>query len=242
MKQTIGMNTKNSGLLTGMLALSLALMFGISTTQAQSQPSAKVTAKTADLVLLPLTNGTGGWQTILANNIKTANQKDLFIGASLEIGLFTETLTKSKNLQTDTSIANAQVDVQVLIDGVAAEPGTVVYGRRSQTLSATLEGAIAGCLSLVTNLDGTTSIVVDTNCVAPETIELILESTDAATFNFVAEDVPVGVHTVAVQARIVTSATFQAGTAQALATVGKGTMTAESVRLIKDPNVPIDVP
>src|SRR5436190_1713320 len=69
----------------------------------------------------------------------------------------------------------------VLIDGVPAEPGTVVFGRRSQTLSATLEGAIAGCLSLVTNLDGTTSIVVDTNCVAPETIELILESTDAAT-------------------------------------------------------------
>src|SRR5258708_21846056 len=188
MKQTIGMNTKNSGLLTGMVALSLALMVGIPTTQAQSQPSAKVTAKTADLVLLPLTNGTGGWQTILANNIKTANQKDLFIGASLEIGLFTQTLTKSKNLQTDTSVADAQVDVRVLIDGVAAEPGAVVFGRRSQTPNATLEGAIAGCLSLVTNLDGTTSIVVDTHCVAPETIELILESTDAATVNFVAED------------------------------------------------------
>jgi len=225
-----------------MLALGLALPFVAATAQAQSQPSSKVTAKTADLVLLPLTNGTGGWQTILDNNIKTANLKDLFVGASLEVGLFTKTQSKSKNLVTDVSLANAKVEVQVLVDGVPALPGTVVYGRRSQTLSATLEGAIAGCLSIVTNLDGSTSIIVDTNCVAPETIELILDSTDAAHFNFVAVDVPVGVHNIAVQARVNTSGSAQAGTFEALATVGKGTMTVESVRLIKNPNVPVDVP
>src|SRR5262245_51210380 len=133
----------------GVPALALALTFSLCTAQAQNQPSAKVTAKTANLVLLGPTNGTADWQTVLANTIKTANQKDLFIGASLEIGLFTQTLAKSKNLQTDSSTANAQVDVRVLIDGVAAEPGVVVFGRRSQTLSATLEGAIGGCLSLV---------------------------------------------------------------------------------------------
>ncbi len=242
MKQDNNTKPASASLLTGMLALSLALLFAVQTTQAQNQPSSKVTAKTANLVLLPLTNGTGGWQTILANNIKTANQKDLFIGASLEVGLFTRTQAKSKNLQTDVSLAQAKVEVQVLVDGVPAEPGTVVYGRRSQQLSATLEGAIGGCLSLVTNLDGTTSIIVDTNCVAPETIELILDSTDAATFNFVAVDVPVGVHTVAVQARIETSTSAQAGEAEALATVGKGTMTVESVRLIKDENVAVEVP
>src|SRR5207249_9209037 len=116
-----------------------------------SQPSAKVTAKTANLTLLPETSGTGGWYTMMYNTIKTANQKDLFIGVSLEVGLFTQTLSSSKNMQSDTSTATANVQVQVLLDGKVVEPGQVVFGRRTQTLTATLEGAIAGCLSLVTN-------------------------------------------------------------------------------------------
>ncbi len=208
---------------------------------AQNQPSAKVTAKTANLTLLPQTSGTGVWQTVLANNIKTANQKDLFITASFEIGLYTDTLVTSKLMQKDTSVANSSVQVQVLLDGNPVEPGTVVYGRRIQTLSATLEGAIASCLTLTTNLDGTGSIVLDTNCVAPETIELALDTLDAASFSFVAVDVPQGVHTIAVQARIETGGSAQTGSFAATGMVGKGSMTVESVRLIKDPNVILDV-
>ena len=109
-------------------------------------------------------------------------------------------------------------------------------------LSATLEGAIAGCLGFSTNVDGTVSIVVDPLCVLPETIELILETMDAASFNFVAVDVPQGVHTVSVQARIDTDTSVQTGTASAEGLVGKGSMTVESVRLIKDPKVILDVP
>jgi len=206
-----------------------------------SQPSSKVTAKTADLTLLPKTNGTGGWQTVLANTIKTANQKDLFINASFEVGLFTQTLSSSKNNQSDTSTATANVQVQVLLDGKVVQPGEVVYGRRTQTLTATLEGAIAGCLSLVTNADGSVSIVVDQTCVTPETIELILDSMDASSFSFVAVDVPQGVHTVSVQARIDTTGSAQTGSWSAFGTVGKGTVTVESVRLIKDPNVVLEV-
>ena len=129
-----------------------------------------------------------------------------------------------------------------MLDGQVVEPGSVVYGRRTQTLSATLEGAIAACLSLVTNLDGTTSIVVDTNCVTAETIELVLDSMDANAFNFVAVNVPQGVHLISVQARIDTTGIAQTGSWTALGTVGKGTMTVESVRLIRDANVPLDVP
>src|SRR5437762_1774236 len=129
---------KNSQFMVAMLALSLAAVSGY----AQSQPSAKVTAKTANLTLLPSTTGDGTWQTLLSNTIKTANQKDLF---------------------------------------------------------------------------------------------------NAASFNFVAVDVPQGVHTISVQARIDTDATFQTGSASAEALVGKGSMTVESVRLIKDPNVILDL-
>ena len=223
------------------LVCSLALLLPLGTTYGQSQPSAKVTAKTANLTLLPKTSGTGDWQTLLSNTIKTPNQKDLFISSSFEVGLFTQTKVSSKNLTTDTSTATANVQVRVLLDGHVVEPGQVVFGRRTQTLSATLEGAIAGCLSLLTNLDGTTSIVVDTNCVTAETIELVLDSMDAASFSFVAVDVPQGVHLISVQARIDTTGSAQTGTWSAVGTVGKGSVTVESVRLIKDPNVPLEV-
>jgi hypothetical protein len=238
------MKVNNLKLIVRMVALSLALPLALTTGHAQSsQPSAKVTAKTANLTLLPATTTQGQWQTVLANTIKTANQKDLFISASFEIGLFTDTLVRSKLMVSDTSTAQASVKVRVLIDGTrVVEPGEVVFGRRTQTLSATLEGAIAGCLSIVTNLDGTLSIVLDPTCVQPEVIELVLDTLDASSFNFVAVDVPQGVHTISVQAQIDTTGTVQNGTFQARALVGKGTMTVESVRLIKDPNVVLDVP
>ena len=235
-------NTRSvNRLVSGILVSCLALVLSLGEVNAQNQPSAKVTAKTSALNLIPETTGTSDWVTILANRIRTPNNKDMFIGVSLEVGLFTQTQTRSRNQQSDTSLARAQVEVRVLVDGVIAEPGAVVFGRRSQTLSATLEGAIAGCLSLVTNLDGSVSIIVDPDCVTPEIIELILESMDAATFNFVAVDVPVGVHTISVQARIRTNTSAQQGTATALATVGKGSMTVESVRLIKNEDV-VDLP
>jgi len=230
------MKTRMSSLISGIVTLSLALPLVIGTADAQNQPSSKVTAKTANITLLEKTTGTGAWKPLLFNTIKTANQKDLFITASLEVGLFTQTLVSSKNLQKDTSTATANVQVRVMVDGTNAEPGQVVYGRRTQTLSATLEGAIAGCLS-ITNLGGFPSIVLDTNCVAPETIELILDSMDAASFSFVAVDVPVGVHTVLVQARIDTTGSADTGSYSAFGTVGKGTVTVESVRLIKDEDV-----
>jgi len=233
------MNAKNSKLIVGMLALSLALPLALTTGQAQSGPSAKVTAKTSAVNLIHATTGTNDWATIsgFANTIKTANQKDLFIGVSLEVGLYTQTLVKSKNLVSDTSTAHSSVEIRVLVDGKAAEPGPVVYGRRTQTLTATLEGAIAKCLTIVTNANGSLSIVLDPDCVTPEEIELILDTMDAATFNFVAVDVPQGLHDISVQARIIAGTEVQTGSASATATVGKGTLTVESVRLIKNEDV-----
>ena len=226
--------------------MSLALPFSAATAlAADSQPSSKVTAKTSRIALVPETTSTSGWTTVLENTIKTANQKDLFIGASLQVGLYTRTLARSKRnavtglLETDTSIANATLKVRVLVDGVKAEPGTVVFGHRSQTLSATLEGAIAGCLTIQDGI-----IVLDPACVTPEEIELILETMEAASFNFVAVDVPQGVHLVQVQAQVDTTGSAEAGSFAATATVGKGSMTVESVRLIQDEDVvkePIEV-
>jgi len=225
---------KNSQFMVAMLALSLAAVSGY----AQSQPSAKATAKVSNLTLVDWTTAsTTGWQTLLENTIKTANMKDLFISASFEVGLYTDTLVKSKNMVTDTSTADAAVRVRVLLDGNVVkpvEPGEVTYGRRKQTLSATLEGAIGTCL-VFNPTNGTVS--VDESCVQPEIIQLILETMDAASFNFVAADVPQGVHTISVQAAIENSTTAQLGSATAKALVGKGAVTIESVRLIKNEDV-----
>ena len=225
---------KNSQFMVAMLALSLAAVSGY----AQSQPSAKATAKVSNITLVDWTTAsTTGWQTLLENTIKTANMKDLFISASFEVGLYTDTLVKSKNMVTDTSTADAAVRVRVLLDGNVVkpvEPGEVTYGRRKQTLSATLEGAIGTCL-VFNPTNGTVS--VDETCVQPEIIQLILETLDAASFNFVAADVPQGVHTISVQAAIENSTTAQLGSATAKALVGKGAVTIESVRLIKNEDV-----
>jgi hypothetical protein len=230
---------KNKKWIVSVLVMSLALPLGASTAlAAESQPSAKVTAKTANLTLIPATTATGGWTEVLSNTIKTSNQKDLFVGASLEVGLYTKTLVKSKNMVTDTSTARGTVEVRVLIDNTVAEPGSVVFGRRSQTLSATLEGQIADALTV----DPTTgSIILNPALVTAEEIELILDTLDAATFNFVALNVPQGVHTIRVQARINTDGSAEAGSFEAKALVGKGSMTVESVRLIKDASVILEV-
>jgi len=186
----------------GILALTLALPPGIGTGHAQpgvQQPSAKVTAKTSDVVLIGPTTTMSDYVSVLCNDIKTANQKDLFITAALEVGLFTRTVVPPN------AEARAAVHVRVQLDGQDVEPGVVIYGRRIQTLRS------------------------------DETIELSLgQSLDAASFSFVAVDVPQGIHQICVQARVETGGF---GTFSAEGAVGKGTMTVESVRLIKGEDV-----
>jgi hypothetical protein len=197
------------------------------------QPAAQFAFSTSELDLIKSTSGTNGWVTILASPIKTPASKEIYVSASLEAGLYTQTLASSKNNKKDTSTASVAIQVRTLIDNTPMPPGTVTYAARTQTLSATLEGAIAGCLSTVTNGDGTTSIILDQNCVTPETIELILTTLNAASFNFVASNVPVGTHTISLQARISSTTSVDTGTASASALVGKGTMIAQIVRAVR---------
>ncbi len=197
----------------GTLALILAFPSSIGTGQAQSavqQPSAKVTAKVSNRTLIgPVRaeNGTSadsGWVTILCNNIKTANLKDLFITAALEVGIETETQSPPN------SEAKGFIEVRVLRDGQEVEPGVIAYGKREQELD-----------------------VADT-----ATVELGLETLEAASFSFVDVDVPVGVHQICVQARV--RAKTEGADVEAVGAVGKGTVTVESVRLIKGEDVLLD--
>ena len=231
------MKMKMKKLVGGMMALGLAVPLAVVTGHAAGNgtPSSKVTFALSDLVLLPETTGTGDWVTLLSNDIKVPNNKDLFISGSLEVGAFTQTEVKSKGKVKDTSTATVSIQVRMLLDDSVVPPGVVTYAARTQTLSATLEGAIAGCLTIVTNADGSLTIVLDEDCVTPEVIDLILSTLNAASFDFVAVDVLEGVHTISLQARITTSGSAQNGSFSATGFVGKGTLIVESVRLAKNP-------
>src|SRR5260370_37682561 len=227
------------------ITLALALASPLSSYADSTNASAKVTIQTSYLnVIGPITNSTAGtnissgWQTVLEQDLKMANNHDLLMVASFEVGLFTSTTVSSKNMVTDTSTASACVKVKAQVDGVDAAPGDVVYGKRTQTLTATLEGAIAGCLGIITNASGGLQIVLDTNCVLPEVIGLLQDTVTANSFTFAAPNLSSGVHNIKIQARIDAQGSNQTGTFTAAALVGKGTLTAESVRLAKDPVYP----
>jgi hypothetical protein len=237
------MKTKSkmvAGVVLSVLAVALA-----TGAYAQSQPSAKVTAKVGYInVLSEVVAGTNstvnsdtGWKNILANNLKTPNQKDAFVVVSLEVGLLTDTLVKSKNGTADTSMATAGVEVRVLIDGNPMLPGKVVFGRRTQTLTATFQGIIDGCLAIDPTTGG---IVIDPNCVQPEQLGLILETMNANSFSFIVADLPAGVHTFQVQARINAGASAQQGAARARGLIGNGSVTVESVRMIRNEDIVLE--
>ncbi len=220
----------------------LALLSVTVASQAQSpNASAKITIQTSALNTIKTTSTPSDWQTVLEQNLKKANNHDLVITPSFEVGLYTSTTIAGKLLIPDTSTATACVKIRVLVDGVPAAPGEVVYGKRTQQLTATLEGAIAGCLTIVTNDVGGLQIVLNPDCVVSETIGLMQDTVTANSFTFGAINLPQGVHNIKVQAKLDFQGTAQRGTFKAAALLGKGTLVAESVRLAKTSIQPYEI-
>jgi len=189
-------------------------------------PSAKASVQVSDTILVADTAGLD-FTPILSTSIKTSEQKDLLMGVSLETVLYTQTLVKSKGGSSDTSFAEARILIQVLVDGQRlAEPGLVVFDKRSQSLMAKFNGICAD-----QNGD---NIVQYSECQTPEELELILDTQAAHHFNFVLDDLGSGVHTIEVQAAVVTDTSAQAGSSSARAAIGKGSLTVEEIRMVKD--------
>lgn len=195
-----------------------------------------------------------GWTTIsgLEGWYKTAQDKELVIDVSLECGLYTDTAVASKAGDKETAFAEAGVQVQVLVDGVAANPGIVTFCRRSQMLSATFQGLLTDendnvCLTAVLDAEGnaTGEIIIDETCLRPEEVQLILDTTNANAFNFVAMNMDAGGvgHTIVVQAKISTDLgeappkgngkTTDGGTSGATAVIGKGSAIVYETRFAK---------
>ncbi len=191
----------------------------------------------------------GAWTPILTQNIKTPNQKDLIIDVSLETGLYTRTLVKSKrnyegDPEWDSSTAHAKVMVRVGVDGEYATvgvgeeqeagvafPRAVTFNEREQTLSAKFMGIFTGaCL----NVDPDTHAVsINYTCLEPEELDLILNTMSANSFNFVVADLTPGNHIITVEAAIIANGAAEEGKYEAMAMVGQGSVVIELVRMVK---------
>jgi hypothetical protein len=196
-----------------MVAVVLVIVLTIAIMPASaSMPSAKATAIAADYTLIDATTGQA-WTTILEQDIKTANDKDLFIDVALQCGLATTTKVHSKgNTTEDSSGAAAWIDVRVMDGADEAYPGVVMFAARKQVLTAKLMGELN-----------------------EQTIELLIATMSANAFNFILEDVSSGEHHIEIQARISSLTTGSDSTAKAA--VGKGSVTIEEVRMTHDTEI-----
>jgi len=222
---------KKYSLVVSILAFVVAPVLG------QNQPAAKATAKIGYVYALEKEVPT----VILSQAIKTPNGKGLFIDVSVECGLLTNTLVQSKKGNKTTAKAEASVMVWVTVDGEYADPGHVTFCKRTQELTATFSGLLSACVDPMTG-------IIDPNCVAilePEEVGLLLDTMTANSFNFYYGVELSGVHTVDVWAQIGTPVSVigldPGASFAAEALIGRGSVTIDLVRLIKDEDV-VDLP
>lgn len=190
---------------------------------------------------------TGGWIQIMDRPVKLSNSQSLFVSPSLASGLYTRTRTKTADGSTSTAQAMGAVYLRAVLSpagggddivaaplsacastivGCSNAPGSwgVVLDSRIQTLTQD----ITACTVLVDNVAGT--------CDFTSTIDFILQTSSANTFNFIFPSVGQGTYTLKIYAAVGSGASIIAGSGSAVgaAAFGLGSVTAESVRLVHD--------
>jgi hypothetical protein len=190
--------------------------------------------------------------------IKVPQSKELLVGISAQVGLFTETVVKGKRGSQSTALAAAAGSVTAIAcndtDCYEGKPGPVVLNSRSQELSAVLAGIIEECtfdveLDVVDDVaTGDATWDLSDCIVADEEISLALDTVSANHFNFVFPDLPQGDYEVV--ARFETTAHAEAeatcpesstyclegdgaAAGHAIAWIGKTMMTIQEVRAVK---------
>jgi hypothetical protein len=208
---------------------------------------------------LGLTGGTAVGMEMAT--IKVPQSKELLVGISAQIELFTETSVKGKKGTTSTATAGADASVELFAcNGVCykGQPGQVMLAGRDQTLEATLGGVIETCTTTdidVTLTEGYVSSVnsvtwdLDDCEVEDEAIRFALTTMAAHHFNFVFPNLPQGDYQVIARFSTAARATADvtcgtemdfcdvteggAGGA-AYVIIGKRMMTVQEVRAVKD--------
>lgn len=238
-------------LLTGMVGGGLAVA-------SSSQPASKATAAVGYINVI--SDGEAAESMVLVQVIKIpGNKKDLLVDVSLETGLYTETVVRSKKAEQDIATASARIEVRVQAipidnDGLATgapiiahstyNDGWVTFDYRMQVLTATLQGIIndivcelgPGPDGIPGTADDVVTCVINEETLTPEEIGLLLSTMAAHSFNFILMDLPVDTYRVEVWARVADSTELggtELGEAEANATIGMGSVTIEAVRMIR---------
>ena len=96
------------------LATILLMFVSLMTTPVFAQmSSAKGSAAISGATIIDATDQTNSWDPVLSTYIKVPQDKELVFDVSLECGLYTDTLVRSKGGNKDTSTAMADVKVHV---------------------------------------------------------------------------------------------------------------------------------
>ena len=174
--------------------------------------------------------------------IKVPQDKELLVGLSAEVLLYTDTSIKGKDGGTARALAYAAARVTVgacptgtMTDCVIAEPGGVTLNDRFQILEGTLGGVLSEC----TDSNGDGIISVDECTLTDEEIGLVLDTLSAHHFNFVLPDMDQGEYDViAVFGTQACNDISSEGDAEAYAFAGAGIgkymLTVQQVRATRD--------
>jgi len=170
------------------------------------------------------------WITVLSTQIQPPGGKDLFIGFSAQTILadisaqggsttpFSLTFTEEIN----------EIQTRVLVDGVAAAPGAVVYDALIRTLSAQLANPITSCHEVAE-----TGVVTCT--FGNDFLNQLIETAGVRSFNFVMRDVSPANHVIVAQVRFIAtnfrSPNAPPNASAIAAVVGARTLTVEQVKL-----------
>ena len=222
-KREIGSGLSSIGLIAGVLAWP-------ATTLADNSASAYTgdgTAVIGAAAQLAGVNDVDGYTKVLSSTLgNSGTPKDLVIALSFETSLFTKTVVQSKGGAKSSAVADAEIEMYVMVDGVPAAPGTVTFDKRRQELWASL-GGVLNCI----DANGDEIISFDECTLTDEEIGLILDTKAAHTFNFLAYNIGSGSHTIEAYARLSQNGQVVqgSGSAGANASLGKGTLSVWEV-------------
>jgi hypothetical protein len=201
-------------------ALSLLFLLVVSSSVALAQGAEKAAAASSDVNQFVFSTGNSGpnppWVTVLNTSIKPPGGKDLFITFSAQTGVFTVSVNDDIPAMPSTFTAeNVLIQVRVLLDGVPVSiaPPNAVSSVTYDNLIRTTTRFTPGQIDFLT---------------------LVVDEGGARSYTWIARDVGVGDHTVAVQSRFLFSnARFPLGTtfSSIAAVLGPKTLTVEEVDL-----------
>ena len=204
---------------------------------------------------------TNSYVPIMAASIHMAQQKDINVDVSIECGLMTETIVRSKGKKAgdepDAALAEATVKIRVavydetgtteltdvsvlpafdLTDDLIDNPTNlpVTFCKRTQELTAALQGYIdnLSCFDYETG-----NFLPTCDALYDEEIGLMLETMNANAFNFIVENLDSGTYVVKAEAEIDTCNNTDVcvhtdgSESSSAAFVGLGSMVLDEVRL-----------